>query len=999
MTYQWPSRLPDYTSSDISTTDLSPLTCRPLPRQSSRKDRRNVPRGTVASRISYIQSVANPTLANITAQSVFQRRERSCTGWCQRVNSRFGEPASRNTRMMEQTQVDSAHSFLGLNIARKNHEEEHAIAKHRVSFDRTPGLHGQLKPQGFVQLVQYDAASPWPVLSNGSTPRNSRKSRSESVIGVLKEDNPYESRNRGLGSEHQPFQESVDMYQPNISIRRRENCGSDSSILTTSDIRRQSVRDLYRDFGVERPRHLVSSRGSSRDVNETPRPATQTRHCLHCSWANTSKSNRCLGCGHKLRDEIDASATQKTPKPATHPGSKNGSVDGGSNSPKHGRLPEKLQIKPVPATYVPQRPGLGIFQPSQPIYKPARKKSTATVKFPSFDANIVATKPSSRALPKFKASPRRMTPPILPPSRSQIRLSVKQNPFLVADAKAREDQSKPTQAVAQQSLSPERHHSQQHIDGKCDCTDNSTVADEPCESPSCRAAYNGHKPSRHTLTCSQQKDHLREKTDLGYTADISHGEEGNEATHKPRFQLPSENDLGHLSEGSDVHHAPRSISRGHMNSSAVPSRKGTMLATELRGRYSSVSHFSQQSHEGPSAESGNSASELLRNFPKMRIASLLNEDAEQSNLPPWQSFNQPTTKIPPGSSIGDHVKKALRDEPNTDSSADTQSELGKLQSFSTHRPSLQTNITTPDRSSLCKPSVTAPAIPTRKTSICPKHATRGEAAPLIIQGPCAATEESRQARRASTSIVSPRVMGLRSTAAVPELTIKVQHRQKELNRLENELNDIKERSDECQNHHAAVSEHEEKHTQTRKDQNTDDAISQIIDAYHSDHAPSSPQHDESNSHPQKSLTPTTCPRARKLHMKLINPALEPHWIFDRNVLAGLARDGYPYSPSPARQSDMHECIWRRLFLEEQRSEIEREGRRVGGEKRSVEVGKREMEAKRGEDIRKGGDGEVEIGGKRGVEEKRNAKREAGLRGLTVVVHWEGKEDLVLVCDV
>jgi hypothetical protein len=505
----------------------------------------------VASRISQIQSLGNPTLASTFVQIECQRHENSCSGFGQRVNSRFGQPASRNTGTMEQTQVDSTHLFLGPTLSRKNHGEEHALtAKHRVSFDRTPGIHGQLKPQGFVKHVKHDTAVLWSALKHPPAAKSARKSRSESSIGPLRKLSPDKVR--------RSLEATDNSSRSRARVREDENSGSDSSMTTTSDVRRQDVRDLYREYGVERPRRLVSSRGSSRDIDQTPKPSKQQyQRCYACSSTNVLFSSRCAGCGNDLREGHGVSTTlAETAQPGRSTGAMAERENGEYNPLKPSSAPKGLNRKPVATTHTAtlQRPRPSVFQPPKPGHKPVQKKSPDTIKLPLVVAGIVTANFASNPLSKRASVPRRLTPPILPPSRAQMRLTVKQSPFLLADTKASGYLSRPTESVVRQPLAPsELHHSQQHINGKCNCTDASIATDDVCQSPSCRAAYNGHKPSRHTLTCSQRKRHIDEVTDPGYIADVSHGDDGQEAIQKARFQLPSPNGSENHSGTGGVH--------------------------------------------------------------------------------------------------------------------------------------------------------------------------------------------------------------------------------------------------------------------------------------------------------------------------------------------------------------------------------------------------------------------------------------------------------------
>jgi hypothetical protein len=86
-----------------------------------------IPSGTVASRIYFLQRLANPASAEPPPTVSYRRRESSRTGFGRSMNGQFAQSASRCTKPVEQTKFDTTHSFLGLCIPRTNHEEEHAI--------------------------------------------------------------------------------------------------------------------------------------------------------------------------------------------------------------------------------------------------------------------------------------------------------------------------------------------------------------------------------------------------------------------------------------------------------------------------------------------------------------------------------------------------------------------------------------------------------------------------------------------------------------------------------------------------------------------------------------------------------------------------------------------------------------------------------------------------------------------------------------------------------
>ncbi|KAF4628174.1 hypothetical protein G7Y89_g9977 [Cudoniella acicularis] len=265
----------------------------------------DVPLGTVASRVNYLQSLANSTPPRLDQPYGNRRRENSRTGFGRRLNSRFGEPASRNTKPDEQTQIDTSHSFLGLRTPRKNHDEQHGIAGYRMKYDRVPGIHGQVKPQGFTQRAQYDAVSPWTTFPKVVPIQNAKKFGEEDM-SVLDGMDPLEKSTHCTAQASMfpasSLQEALDAYHNDYGRHQNDTLSSQASILTTSTIRRQSVRDLYYDYGIERPARLVSS-DRSRDMDYTPRPNNPHRHCHNCSWVNSSPSLRCWKCRHRFCEQ------------------------------------------------------------------------------------------------------------------------------------------------------------------------------------------------------------------------------------------------------------------------------------------------------------------------------------------------------------------------------------------------------------------------------------------------------------------------------------------------------------------------------------------------------------------------------------------------------------------------------------------------------------------------------------------------------------------------
>lgn len=487
MTFRWQSSRPNRTPSDRSTSNLSPLGTRTFPR--GRPNRHNVPSGTVASRVSHLQSLANTGVASPPTSTGTRRRETSRTGFGRRLNSRFAQPASRNKNPDEDecSQVDFRHSFLGLSNPRKNHEEEHARAQSFKDQQTTSPRSCKSRQTTNAHLVK-----------NSELLKARSKSSAEAYLfSDESADHSADTFRRDLGLEHKMI-------------------NSEISLITTSTMRRQSVIDLYHHYGIERPARLVSSREPSR-IDDTPKPPKPQWTCHNCSWINNSSVINCWRCDMPADDDDEM-------------------IDGsdGAGASKMEEKSRKSRGKPM-------------MDPQTPTTLKApqllRKKSTPPIKFPSFDAKVItvvdkgsrASSPTSRLvskelgqnprivsqhLAKQRITPEKPSQPISAPkltsSRAQMR-KVQESPFIKADPGS----------VVRSKKRPNNGSQNTHEEAEC-------------VSPSCRAAYGGHKPHRHTITCSYNMRHIREHTDKGYTADISHMEEATASYQS--FAIASEAD-------------------------------------------------------------------------------------------------------------------------------------------------------------------------------------------------------------------------------------------------------------------------------------------------------------------------------------------------------------------------------------------------------------------------------------------------------------------------
>ncbi|KAH6681652.1 hypothetical protein B0J14DRAFT_576874 [Halenospora varia] len=481
----------------------------------------DIPSGTIASRIRSLTTHASSTPSQRPPKSDgSQRRENSRTGLGRRSNNRFGEPATRNTKPDEQTQIETHHSFLGLSTPRISHVERHAMADHqrnRTKFDRTPGIHGQIKPQGFLQRVQYDALSPWCPF-----PRQTPQQKSQEIYGfedmsVLDEIDPLKKcaqyvAQTSLIPQH-PEQHRFDTYLQRPTIRQEHSVGSETSVITTSSIRRQSVRDLYYDYGIERPARLVFSSEESHIIGDITDHVASSQQCHNCGWVNRGPCLKCWRCRHRFCEDCDALPTSPNREVLSKPGVPAATIN--ESTVKRIYPPASTQGIKQPSLligFVPQR--TVIWKPG-PTTSRGRKNSCQSIKFPSFDPKVLPKKLSSITSLQHLFHPPQKDPPKTKAVRPLISISIMNSPFLVADRLALGETAEP---VARES-GTSKNHARRRLQH------NASLKYADCDSAGCRATHDGHKPYRHSIKCTEKKKYLREETDKGYVADTSRVED------------------------------------------------------------------------------------------------------------------------------------------------------------------------------------------------------------------------------------------------------------------------------------------------------------------------------------------------------------------------------------------------------------------------------------------------------------------------------------------
>lgn len=138
--------------------------------------------------------------------------------------------------------------------------------------------------------------------------------------------------------------------------------------------------------------------------------------------------------------------------------------------------------------------------------------------------------------------------------------SVKNNPFFMADRGTMKKPSEP--AITTRSVQVERRpkHSDCVPDRLLSKSPRASHVNEECPGPSCRATHSGHHPTRHSIGCATQRSMgalVAEGNELDM---IDEGKGNNEAKHAPVSKSPYRNKLQMKIDqlyhhGQDLHHS------------------------------------------------------------------------------------------------------------------------------------------------------------------------------------------------------------------------------------------------------------------------------------------------------------------------------------------------------------------------------------------------------------------------------------------------------------
>ncbi|RDW71215.1 hypothetical protein BP6252_07778 [Coleophoma cylindrospora] len=286
--YKWPSPPPARATSYGSQSTASPFSLRRLPEHA-------IPTGTVASRVRHLQSLQKSASSSgpiSNAQTKDTGPSRTNSG--RRLSSQFGQPATRSARPDEEPQVQNGHSYLGHRTSRSNHREEHAFT------GSTPPNQRPVSSQT-ARTGNTDDYSPWstPTRRRVSAYRNALRDYSRQEMDRITE----------TDSQYGVYVDLPAEFDKAGTVTSRANNGS------STNGRRESVREMFRQYGIERPAALMSST----DPSHLDEPMSTHKHSPESNQPNAEVPEKSPGNEKQERGAKVSLAPPPTPPPLPSP--------------------------------------------------------------------------------------------------------------------------------------------------------------------------------------------------------------------------------------------------------------------------------------------------------------------------------------------------------------------------------------------------------------------------------------------------------------------------------------------------------------------------------------------------------------------------------------------------------------------------------------------------------------------------------------------------------
>jgi hypothetical protein len=541
----------------------------------------------------------------------------SQAGWGRRVNSRFAQPALRNHNPDEEPKDDgtmghhfwsghgSAERHGAVVGARKRSERAKAGVKERVGGEKAriemmrPG--NERVGSGSGKSVrdrarEYSQQAMEALMANKST-ANLQKGGWPAHIELVKEGLPRTSL-------QVPCHQVIEDWRYKAAERQFDTNSAASIAMrgtgsgeTTDTMKVRSAKDMYSYYGVEEPSELFPSKDTQYDVDTVTAHVPKHRYCHICSWVSYGVY-QCLRCSHRLCPECDYLTLSSEIKIRSHDYFQDQHIE----ETEH--CPSALRLRIYSSSLEEQenmKDSMTLDQPN-PIESletiPLGRDSIQEVVKASFatalpDLHVEKTCPGRKFQKKplvlKEASAQALlsasrTPP-LPRIIVGTRTSIKDSPFIIADnlspfrigAKKQRLLRRASTYSAHSKYGPKSSRKVRRFGSinlpklhnliTTDSEDNS-IAMSMCDSPGCRATHTGHRPYRHSITCTMRREgnidsaqeQIENKEDImkikDSKSDTAVAESGD---HNTNTRVPSSHHhYGlHLFEYSFHHHSPR----------------------------------------------------------------------------------------------------------------------------------------------------------------------------------------------------------------------------------------------------------------------------------------------------------------------------------------------------------------------------------------------------------------------------------------------------------
>lgn len=586
----------------------------------SRPPPSDVPSGTVASRVSYLHSLAAsshniastahyppPYKGSEHARSV-QRQIKNGSeddrgGYGRRMSSKFGYPATRSSEPQEDPlpEETSHRRFRKRDWRRKKsdddigrlHEKERRLrqkVKQAIKHEHEPEPYATPfygpTPRTSVSVKsraqEYEQAAARSRASSSAPPVPPDTNQLPAPFAVLLSANVEETQQETVKAEPVSSDSKIKAWLaeagPSTTNTKSSEPSGDNSEATTSTHRVRSVQQLYNSYGIEEPPELFTGRAPSSVAQSSPE---SQRFCHVCSWKN-GDVERCACCGHRLCEEcrlrttandlavskksvpfaiyedaeeddtsparkarIEAVAEDDTPParnmhretiadvllssdfeqknwPKHFPSSTRPRAISSRQSPKT-RNKESFSMSTLPITSLRSSFEIAATQPLPLSVTTSRKTSkTAAPKVTVEEEPVeqdVPAEPLHIATPSTLRSVSRVLIKRTSPPRSILKVSpelsaikkksmVKYSPFLKADQGSPSKPPKPwfkkSVMVGLQRSESDKMITEEKSVASVQPTNSPQMSNE-CESIGCKATHTGHRPYRHSISCTLKR--------------------------------------------------------------------------------------------------------------------------------------------------------------------------------------------------------------------------------------------------------------------------------------------------------------------------------------------------------------------------------------------------------------------------------------------------------------------------------------------------------------